>query len=287
MALRFLVVEGNPRDARERRLATFGKTCSQSYADTLVSLAPEAMCDICMPADDGANLPDSGGLEGYDGVALTGSALNMYDGGPAITRQLDLARAIFAARVPFFGSCWGLQIAATAAGGEVVRNPRGRGAGFARSITPTQAGAAHPMLAGRRKAFDAPCVHIDIVARPPDDSDVLACNAHAPVQAAEIRHAGGTFWGVQYHPEYALDELAAIIERRLQPFVAEGFFADEEQGHAFCSDLRILHGDPSQRHVAWRYGVQSDIIDRDIRLTELRNWLEHYVRPEKSRRGRA
>jgi GMP synthase (glutamine-hydrolysing) len=287
MALRLLVVEGNARDARERHLATFGKTCSQSYADTLVSLAPDAICDICMPADEGANLPDTAGLESYDGVALTGSALNMYDGGPAIMRQLDLARAIFAARTPFFGSCWGLQIAATAAGGDVIKNPQGRGAGIARNITRTHAGTKHPLLAGRPCAFDAPCVHIDIVARPPADADILAFNAHAPVQAAEIRHAGGVFWGVQYHPEYALDELAAIIERRLQPFVAEGFFADEEQGRVFCADMRTLHADPTQKHISWRYGVPREITQRDLRLTELRNWLADYVRPEKSRRGRA
>ena len=287
MALRLLVVEGNMRDARERHLATFGKICGQSYADTLTALAPDAICDICMPADDGANLPDAGGLEGYDGVALTGSALNMYDGGPAITRQLDLARAVFASHTPFFGSCWGLQIASAATGGDVIKNPRGRGAGFARGITATQAGAAHPLLAGRAAVFDAPCVHIDIVARPPGDADVLAFNAHAPVQAAEIRHDGGVFWGVQYHPEYALDELAAIIERRMVPFVAEGLFADETQGHAYCADLRALHKDPGRTDVAWRYGVAREIIEAELRLTELRNWLEHYVRPVKSKRGRA
>ena len=287
MSLRILVVEGNQRDARERHLATFGKICSQSYVDSLVSLAPDAICDICMPADDGANLPDAGGLEGYDGVALTGSALNMYDGGPAITRQLDLARAVFASKTPFFGSCWGLQVASAATGGDVIKNPRGRGAGFARNITPTAAGLGHPLLAGRPGAFDAPCVHIDIVARPPGDADILAFNAHAPVQAAEIRYDGGVFWGVQYHPEYALDELAAIIERRMQPFVEEGFFANETQGHTFCADLRALHADPARKDVAWRYGVAREIIDADLRLTELRNWLTHYVRPAKSKRGRA
>ena len=287
MALRVLVVEGNARDARERHLATFGKICAQSYADTLMSLAPDAVCDICMPADDGANLPDAGGLAGYDGVALTGSALNMYDGGPAIMRQLELARAIFAAHTPFFGSCWGLQVASAATGGDVVKNPRGRGAGFARAIMPTAMGASHPLLAGRPSAFDAPCVHIDIVARPPCDTDILAFNAHAPVQAAEIRYDGGVFWGVQYHPEYALDELAAIIERRMQAFVTEGFFAEETQGYAFCADLRALHADPARKDVAWRYGVAREIVDAELRLTELRNWLGRFVRPEKSRRGRA
>ena len=51
---------------------------SDGYADLLRELLPGAVVDICYPADPGANLP-IGGLEGYDGVAITGSALNVYD----------------------------------------------------------------------------------------------------------------------------------------------------------------------------------------------------------------
>ena len=56
-------------------------------------LLPGAVVDICYPADPGANLP-IGGLEGYDGVAITGSALNVYDGGPEIAPQIELAREV-------------------------------------------------------------------------------------------------------------------------------------------------------------------------------------------------
>lgn len=166
MALRLLIVEGNIREDREAYRASFGQTASESYAATLSDLAGDATCDICFPADAGAELPGSEGLEAYDGVAVTGSALNVYDGGPAIQRQIDLARAIFAARTPFFGSCWGLQLVSAAAGGEVKKNPRGREIGVARNIWPTEAGRGHPVLAGRSAAFDAPCSHIDHVAVP-------------------------------------------------------------------------------------------------------------------------
>ncbi len=33
---------------------------------------PHAVVDICYPADAGANLPDGCGLQGYDGVVITG-----------------------------------------------------------------------------------------------------------------------------------------------------------------------------------------------------------------------
>ncbi len=44
-----------------------------------------AIVDICYPADPGANLPDGAASEGYDGIAITGSGLHIYDGGPAIS----------------------------------------------------------------------------------------------------------------------------------------------------------------------------------------------------------
>src|SRR3954454_7958811 len=78
-ALRFLVVEGNTRPARERHAESYGLTPAASYAAVLQEIEPGILCDIALPADEGANLPDAAGLESYDGVVLTGSALNIYD----------------------------------------------------------------------------------------------------------------------------------------------------------------------------------------------------------------
>jgi GMP synthase (glutamine-hydrolysing) len=287
MALRLLVVDGNGKAAREAHRASFGKTPSQSYADTLLAIAPDAVCDICLPADSGANLPNGAGLEDCDGIAVTGSVLNVYDGGEAVERQLELARAIFASGTAFFGSCWGLQLAAAAGGGTVIKNPIGREIGIARNIAPTEAGLRHKLLAGRPGAFDAPCTHLDIVTVPPPESTILATNRFSQVQAAEIRHGGGVFWGVQYHPEFTLRELAAIIERRAAPLAQEGLFADEAEGKAYCAELRALDADPRRRDIAFRLGVEPELIEPERRLTELRNWITHQVREQKSRRGRA
>jgi GMP synthase (glutamine-hydrolysing) len=286
MDLRLLVVEGNASPEREAQRALLGRTASRSYADTLLEVAPDAICDICLPADEGADLPDSAGLESYDGVFVTGSALNLYDGGPAILRQIELARAVFAARVPFFGSCWGLQVAAAASGGGVRRNPAGREIGLARHIAPTEAGRDHPLLAGRPAAYDALASHIDIVALPPQGAVTLAANANALVQAAEIRYDGGIFWGVQYHPEFSLGEIAAILERRRTSLALEGLFAREEDALAYVAQLRALEADGARRDIASRLGLGADVTDKRLRRTELRNFIDLLVRPEKSRRGR-
>lgn len=287
MGLRLLVVEGNVRESRERHKAVWGKTPSEGYAEVLSTLAPDAACDLCFPADEGANLPDPAGLETYDGVALTGSHLNLYDDTPEIRRQIELMRAVYRARTPVFGSCWGVQVGAAAAGGTVTRNPRGLEVGIARAITPTQAGRSHPMLAGRGDSWDAPCWHSDIVASFPGETTVLARNACAPLQAAEFRHDGGVFWGVQYHPEFSLSEVAAILRRTTPRLIEAGLFADEPTGAAYCDALTALDRDPARADLAFSLGVQPELLDVSTRTLEIRNFLEAYVRPEQSRRGRA
>src|SRR5262249_50766623 len=147
-------------EGRVRNKSTqFGLTPSEAYARVLQDLAPDAVVDICFPADPGANLPGRAGLTDYDGVALTGSSLNLWKAEASSLAQVAFARETFASRVPFFGSCWGLQVAAAAAGGTVRLNPRGREVGFGRKITLTDFGRGHPMHYGRPLAFDAPTVH--------------------------------------------------------------------------------------------------------------------------------
>jgi GMP synthase (glutamine-hydrolysing) len=287
MSLRLLVVEGNIREEREAQRAAYGHSASQGYADVLRLIAPDAICDICFPADPGANAPDLQELAAYDGVAITGSALNLYDGGPEIVAQIELARAVFACGTPMFGSCWGLQVACAATGGDVMRNPLGREIGVARAIVLSEAGRAHPLLEGRPAAFDAPCTHLDIVALPPRNAMALASNVMAPIQAAEIQYGQGIFWGVQYHPEFSLAEVAAMMERRKPALTAEGFFAGDAGASAYVADLRALDADSGRFDLAWRLGMDAQMTDARKRRAELHNFIDLLVRPEKSRRGRA
>lgn len=287
MGLRVLVVEGNTREAREGHREVYGLAPSEAYAAVLQGIEPGLACDIAYPADEGANLPDAAGIEGYDGVVLTGSHLHIYRLEPAVTRQIDLMRAVYASGVPAFGSCWGIQVGAVAAGGEVQANPRGREIGFARGLAPTEAGRAHLLLAGRPAAFAAPAVHLDTVTAAPEGCAVLAANAVSGIQAAEIRHGGGVFWGVQYHPEFDLLELAVILERLAGALVGEGFCRSMEEAGAYARDLKALHADPSRGDLAWRHGLDDEVLDPARRTVEIRNFLQHRVKRDASRRGRA
>jgi GMP synthase (glutamine-hydrolysing) len=286
MPPRLLVVEGNTADSRAKQVAAGGITMSDGYAEVLRRLAADAVVDICYPADPGANLP-IGGLAAYDGVAITGSALNVYDGGPEIERQIELTRAVFAAKTPLFGSCWGLQVMTVALGGAVRANPRGREIGIGRNIALTPAGRAHPMYQGKGSSFDAVTVHLDEVETLAPGTTVLASNAQSAVQAAEIRHDGAVAWGVQYHPEFSLSDIAVVIRRYGSRLVREGFFADLPARDAYTGDLEALDRDRDLKPIAWRYGIGETVLDAATRTTEIANWIGHLVLPARSARGRA
>jgi len=285
--LRLLFVDGNTREQRENHAAGYGAQPAEAYAKEVEAIVPAAISDICLPADEGANLPDGAGLQSYDGIFLTGSALHIYQIEPAVTRQIELMRAIYASGTPCFGSCWGIQMGAVAAGGTVTANPKGREVGFARRITVNEAGRAHPLLAGRPAAFDAPAIHLDTVVQPPHGTTILASNAYSQVQAAEIRHEGGVFWGVQYHPEFPLRQVASILGRMVPVLIGEGFRADEAAADIWLAELRALDADKSRQDLAWAHGLDAEVLDDTRRVTELRNFLDHRVRPLASVRGRA
>ena len=278
-----LVIDGNLLDVRERQVAAGGSPTGEAYARTLGSLAG-VHCDIVRPADGEVRLPEARGVGAYDGVAITGSALNVYDGGAHIERQIELARATFAAGVPFFGSCWGMQVAVTAAGGRVRPNPLGREFGFGRRIELNEAGRRHPMFAGKPTVFEAITVHRDDIAELPAGAVPLASN-ETGLQALELRYGAGTFWGVQYHPEYTFDEIAACAVRYGPKLIDEGLFAGRAELESFVADLRALMRNPHDRRLAWKHGLGPAVQEQTLKLAELRNWLERQVLPFAQRRG--
>ena len=232
------------------------RSASKGYAELLQELLPDAIVDICFPGDPGANLPNGEALEGYDGVAITGSGLHVYDDIPEVTRQIELTRAVLDAGTPVFGSCWGLQVLTVAAGGVVRKNPKGREIGFGRRIKLTEPGRKHPMYVGKPEVFNAPTVHLDEVETIAPGTTVLATNEVSDVQSAEIRVNGAVAWGVQYHPEYPLREIAAIVRRIGAPPDRRRLFP-RHQGDRDASPTIscTLDRNPAEKRLSWRYGI--------------------------------
>ena len=284
--LKILVVDGNTRETDAAHVAAGGAPTGAHYASVLSSLRADVHCTLVHPAHPGgATLPDGVALASFDGMAWTGSALNVYNDRPEVRAQVELARAAFAAGVPQFGSCWGLQVAATAVGGTVRVNPLGREIGVARQIKLTKAGGEHPMFEHKRGPFDAIAVHMDEISALPPNATVLAGNAMSAVQAVELRHKAGTFWGTQYHPEYDLNEIATVIVRYDSRLVEAGIFVDMKTLSQFVADLRSLQVDPTRTELAARHGLGMDVLDAGRRRSELKQWLERQVLTHAQRIG--
>ena len=281
-AARILVIDGNVAEIRARQLAVLGYDSGNGYARVLRRIDPTLQIDIVTAADASPEFPPGVGLENYDGVTMTGSALNIYHGGAAVMRQIELAQAVFAVGVPFFGSCWGLQVAVTAAGGEVRANPRGREFGFARRILLTEAGREHRLFVDKPVVFEAPTIHRDEIASLPPGAVILAGNDFG-VQAATFRYGRGSFWGVQYHPEYDYVDIAAAAERYGETLVTEGMFRDVPELAAFASDLRALQTNPADTSLLWKHGLGAAMRVEALRLIEISNWLDGAVRPRRMR----
>ena len=271
--LRLLVAESEPKADRDARRASVGRSSGETYVERLRELSPGSHIDRCKPADAEREIPGVDALCGYDAVFLTGSPLHLYEETPETLREVSFMRAVFAAGVPSFGSCAGLQVAVVAAGGTVRAQTKPREVGFARRITPTAVGASHPLLAGRPPSFDAPAIHSDEVATLPEGATLLASNARTAVQALEIRHAAGVFWGVQYHPELSLYEVAAALRRQSKMLIEDGLAASAFDVAGYAEQVEWLHNSPERADVAWRLGLDRQVTDASARMVEISNFL--------------
>lgn len=280
---RFLVVDGYAKAGREELRAGGATPAGELYAKMLKECQPGAKVDIVYPADPDSALPKGAAIEQYDGIAWTGSSLTVYADDPKVTPQIEFARAAFEAQVPSFGSCWAAQIAVVAAGGRCAANPRGREMGIARKIALTPDGRSHPLYQGKKAVFDAFISHEDEVTHLPSGAVLLASNGFTNVQAVTVTHKGGVFWGLQYHPEYDLHELARLCYCRKTKLVKLGFFKDEDAAQHFVDQLEALHQDPSRRDIAWLLAIDEDVTNEDIRRAEVRNWIRHLVLPNLER----
>lgn len=271
--MKFLIVDGYPESARADLREAGAATGGELYERMLRENTSEAEVTVSFPADE-PNLPEADELKSYGGILWTGCNLCIHAlDDDRVDRQIELARRAFAAGVPQFGSCWAIQIAAVAAGGKVEANPRGREMGLARKIRLTEAGRRHPMYRDKPPVFDAFICHLDEVTELPEGSTLLAGNDFTAVQALEVRHLEGSFWGVQYHPEYDLTEMARLTQARRSPLLAEGFFDSEDEIDRHLQRLHDLAQNPDSKALRWSLAIDEDVLSPTQRQRELINWL--------------
>ncbi len=276
--LKFLIIDGYPKEGREE-LEGAGMTLAwKLYADMLLTYLPAAEYDVLLPSDFGAEIPDAKKLSTYAGLLWTGCSLSINDtDNPSVRHQLELAKTAYEVGTPGFGSCWGLQIAVVVAGGKVEPNPKGREMGIARKIVLTDKGKNHPMYQGKPPVFEAFISHDDMVTRMPPGAILLAGNDWTDVQSAVVNHKNGTFWATQYHPEYDLHEMACLIVAREKKLIEYGFYANHEDMASMVTRMKTLSREPLRKDLRWQLAIDDDVLDQRQRQCEFINWIEKAV----------
>jgi len=277
--LRFLIIDGYPKASRDELDRAGMKQAWLLYAEMLKKYLPGAEYVAWFPSDDPIP-PDGLGPEHYAGILWTGCNLTIYDSGDArVTLQIDFAKRSYETGTPGFGTCWGIQMAAAAAGGEVRANPRGREMGLARKIRLTPGGLRHPMFEGKPAVYGGFISHLDEITQLPPGAALLASNDFTHVQAIEVKHRKGVFWATQYHPEYDLHEMARLITAREPKLVPEGFFRDHQDLAQYVEKLETLHRHPDRKDLRWQLDIDDDVLSDQVRQVEFRNWINKIVLP--------
>ena len=276
---RILVIDGNEKATRDKHVSVGGTSSGEGYVATLKRLKPGIECDIVRPADEEPEATRRAWRSRtIDGAVITGSALNIYSREAAVERQIDLAKAVFAAGVPCFGSCWGLQVGVTAAGGSVVRNPRGREFGFGATHHAHEPGprSRRCSRASPRCSRRAPCTWTRWKPCPPARHRwrTTTWDCRPRRSNCKKRHVSGACSTTR--------NIAAPRSRRWrgatrEVLIRDGLVKDQAELDALAADLVALNEQPDDARLAWRFGVGPSITDPGIKLAELRNWLDRQV----------
>ncbi len=278
--MNILIIDGYSKKSRENLQKAGMSFAWQLYARMLKTYMPEAEYTVFHPSDAQAQFPSAEDLILYSGIIWTGADLNInHEHIPSIVSQIELAKTAYEVGIPSFGSCWGIQIAAKAAGGSVEPNPKGREMGIGRKIRLTPEGLDHPMMKGKNPVFDGFESHYDMVFDVPEGGTVLAVNDFTGVQALCVKHKKGTFWGTQYHPEYNLHEMARLSVVREEVLTEHGFFNDHKDFMEFINRWEQLDADPSSTYLRWQLAIDDDILSAGKRQLDFANWIKYLVLP--------
>lgn len=271
--MRILMMEGNPIAVQQKAKSIGVDTASNVYTRAIRQFDTQVEIDI-VNAADGEKVPPGKSYQDYAGMVISGSSLRAFEDSAEVKNQIDLLIDFAKTGKPILGSCWGLQIAAIAAGGEVGPSKNGRELGVARKIDLTPEGIEHTFMQGKPAFYDAPCIHYDEVTRLPNSATLLCGNAHSAVQGAIIPVENSEVWGVQYHPEFDLAQLRMLFDLYKKDMFNQGFIDSEQDYDFFMKHLRTLEDEPSNKSSGWLLGIDKDVTDGNIRGLEIKNWLQ-------------
>ena len=254
---KLLIVEGNLREENQSFSEVGIQTHTQSLQDSLNHYSKDLQYDVVNPSSDDSLETVKDKLLNYDGLIWGGSSLNIYNDTPEIRRQIEFMKECQKKVKNILAICWGMQVAVTAAGGE-VKKAEGSHIGIANEITINENGLNHPIYKNKEKRFNSPAFNFDEVKTLPQNAVCLASNKINKVQSLHFKVNETNVWGLQYHPEITYEKMISLIEFRKDRLIENRKVFNDEK------DVK--------NHISF---IKNEILitDKEKRMVELKNWL--------------
>ena len=256
--LNILICEGNTPEEGKIFQDVGIQTHTQSLKDSLSYYNKDLNIDVlnpCLELDLKKIVPN---LKKYDGLIWGGSSLNIYNDTIEIRRQISFMKECFKNVKKILAICWGMQVAVTAAGGEVKKGETGSHIGIANDIVLTKDGLNNLFYKDKINKFNSPAFNFDEVVTIPSGANHLASNKINEIQALYFKSGISEIWGLQYHPEITYEKMIRIIKFRKDKLI--------NFRNRFNNDKEI------DNHIKF---IEDEIkvSEKKSRMLELKNWL--------------
>ena len=257
--LNLLVVEGNLKDENENFKNSGIQTHAESLKDSLSYFTNDLNIEVFNPCSEKSFDKVLLNIKKYDGLIWGGSSLNIYNDCIEIRRQISFMKECFKNIKKILAICWGMQVAVTAAGGQVKKATKGAHIGIANDIEINENGLKHPLYKSKNKKFNSPAFNFDEVVTLPEGAIHLASNKINKVQSVHFKSGISDIWGLQYHPEITYHKMITLIKFRKDRLI--------NSKKCFNNELEI------QNHISF---IEEEIkkSEKNSRMLELKNWLD-------------
>jgi len=259
--LNILIVEGNLREENKDFSQVGIQTHTESLKDSLNHFSENINFEVVNPSSDkNLNLVSSN-LPIYDGLIWGGSSLNIYNNTPEIKKQIEFMKECQKKVKNILAICWGMQVAVTAAGGN-VKKATNSNIGITNEIMISEEGLQHPIYKNKETKFNSPAFNFDEVVTLPKDSICLASNKINKIQSLYFKVGESNIWGLQYHPEITYEKMINLIEFRKDKLI--------ENRKVFNNNEEI------KNHISF---IKDEILvsNKEQRMLELKNWLDNII----------
>ena len=254
-----LIVEGNLKEENQNFSEVGIQTHTESLRDSLNHFTNDLNFDVVNPSSDMNLNSVKEKLSNYDGLIWGGSSLNIYNNTPEIQRQIEFMRECQKKVKNILAICWGMQVAVTAAGGEVKKSVNSN-IGIANEITMSVDGSNHPIYKNKIDKFNSPAFNFDEVVTLPINAICLASNKINKIQSLFFQVGNTKIWGLQYHPEITYEKMISLIEFRKEKLIKNRkAFENEEQVKNHISLIK----------------EEISVSNKTQRMVELKNWLDN------------